>query len=353
MIRKDKNNILSLIIFLFSSIGTSSIIIAQSLHMPAEIQQLMANSTFSYQLDSTIKHIVLEKEKFPIIEKGWQVITTNEGIQLKQSLIQTDETSEKYRKKAKDYLENKKYSKAIKLYNKALAHQPDNIELMKSLGKAYQANKKEQTAIGWYIKVIEQNHVDFEAHLQLAICFDLDNRMDLALKHITLAHIFNRNDLDILQILQKIYAKSGLTYEQWTLEPQYQIQKTIDGKILIQYQEKPWCAYASCKAVWENEANYRKEMEQMSASSASIIQEKECLFNALIEYERLESGKENFPALANLALALLNKKVNNYVLYEILSKRDPLLIYSLNNSQLEELIHYLLTIRVGKPSELE
>ena len=273
--------------------------------MPAEIQALMKTSAISYEMDQVTQNLILEEEKYPLVEKGWYAIANEEGIQLQKLTIQTDEETEKYREKGEDYLKKQKYSKAIKLYLKALDQNPMDNELLKGLGKSYLGDNKDQLAIECFQKVVTQNQVDFDAHLYLAQTYELKNELDLAIKHITLAHIYNRNDSKIIEKLQDIYGHQGLKYDLWDLSPVYKIEKISADVVKIQYQVNPWRGYAACKAVWEYEADYREEMNQMSTASTEVIQEKECLFNALIEYKRLGDGKEKYPALASLSLALL------------------------------------------------
>ncbi len=348
MNNKYKHILILKIIFFFISLGFSCAIVAQSLHMPAEIEELMKTSSITYKVDLVSKTLDLEEENYPLVEKGWYAIANEEGIQLQKLIIQTKEETKKYRKKGEDYLKKQKYSKAIKFFKKALDLNPANNEILKALGKSYLGEDKDQLAIECFQKVIAQNAVDFDAHLYLAQTFELKNQVDSAIQHISWAHLYNRNDPKIIEELKRIYEKRGLEYDLWTLQPIYKIEKTAPAVVEIQYQENPWRAYASCKAVWEYEADYREEMNQMSAASTEVIQEKECLFNALIEYERLDQGKEKYPDLASLSLALINKNVNEYVLYEILSRKDPLLLYGLTKERQEKLMNYLMTTRVGK-----
>jgi len=82
------------------------------------------------------------------------------------------------------------------------------------------------------------------------------------------------------------------------------------------------------------------------------VEEKECLLNALLSYEQMERGKEEYPLLAYLGVSLENKMVDDFILYEIKSRKDPTMMSLLPKERLVEVMNYLTTIRVGQKASI-
>ena len=339
-------SILGIFIFFFSLSAN-----AQYLHTPEEMLRIVDDSSLRYIIDT------LEQTKSnsssPIIQKGWFAKPISEGIQLDLNEgIKNRKANQDY-KKAMQYYERQNYNKTITWAKKAMKSAPSNIEIMKRIGRSYGATGALETAAYWYEMVLEINYIDFEAHFLLANIFhelvrrDGSGEKEKAIKHITLAHILNRNQTDILNSLKEIYNSVGINYKEWQFNPQYTISKQDNQEIHIAYKDSPWLAYGTCKAVWEYEPGYKEKMKNISSAPQLITEEKECLLNALIAYENMEGDKSQFPEFEMLALALKNRTVDDFILYEILSPKQPLEISKLPKEKLEKLANYVSSLRSG------
>ena len=82
------------------------------------------------------------------------------------------------------------------------------------------------------------------------------------------------------------------------------------------------------------------------------IEEKECLLNALLSYEELETGKEAYPLLAYLGVSLENEMVDDFILYEIKSRENPTMMSLLPKDRLQKVMTYLTTIRVNQKASI-
>jgi len=93
-------------------------------------------------------------------------------------------------------------------------------------------------------------------------------------------------------------------------------------------------------------------MMNFSNIDITKVEEKECLLNALLSYEQMETGKEDFPLLAYLGVSLENEMVDDFILYEIKSREDPTMMSLLPKERLHKVMKYLMTIRVGQKASM-
>ena len=316
---------------------------AQFLHDPTEINRIMENSKIQYVLDSL--PFQTENKIYPLVEKDWMAVTTANGIILEKQDSTLSENAEKFYQKGMKAYQKANYEKAISFYKKALVDHPTSAKLMKRIGRSYDARNNNKAAMNWYQQVIDRNFIDFEAHFLIAYSYQQNNNQDKAIYHITLAHLLNRNNKAILKALKEIYLSFGIEYDEWILAPVYKISKT-GNKVQISAQEIPWRSYANCKAIWQYEPDYRDKMKSLSKEKDSIIEEKECLLNALIAFEKKGINKSNYPALKTLSKILAQRKVNNYLLYEVNALLYPTELIKLPKEKLENLIEYILTYHI-------
>ena len=335
---------LRFLIYTFFFFFFTNHLLAQYLHDPAEIIRIMDKSKIQYVLDTL--PLELEKKEYPLVEETWLAIETPEGIVLEQQDTSLSSQAKKNYAKGMKAYEKANYEKAISFCKKALADHPTNLELMKRIGRSYDAWNNNETAKYWYQQAIDFSFIDFEAHYLIAHLYQLDENQDKAIYHISLAHLLNRNHKGILKALKEIYAHFGIEFKEWTLEPIYTISKKENNQIRISAEAIPWRAYANCKAVWQFESAYSDKMKSLSKATVSLIEEKECLLNALIAYEKLKTEKDKYPELKCLSEVLIQRKVDDYILYEVSALSNPTALILLPKEKLEHLISYLLSYHV-------
>ncbi|MEL6924093.1 MAG: hypothetical protein AAFO94_08600 [Bacteroidota bacterium] len=316
---------------------------AQYLHTPEEMSRIMEQSQLRYIIDTLSQ--AKSNKQFPLIEKGWWAVPTMEGIQLERREEQaTGKAAADYEKGIRFY-QKEKYQKAIELCEKAHNHAPGDTEIVKRIGRAYVAIEKIEVAATWFEKALELNRIDFEAHFLLADVYTRNQTRGKALYHITMAHLLNRNHPDIYRQLLYVYKEFDQPFGKWYFAPSYHLTKVDDKDIRIVSDTEPWTAYANCKAVWQYEPGYREKMKNLSSAPSEKTEEKECLLNTLIAYEKLTSDKSIYPELATLARAVPDQKVDFFILYEIESRAEPLLVHQLAPEQLEALANYVMHYR--------
>ncbi len=323
---------ITLLISCLSAITVNS----QSLHTPADLEQIIEKSKVTYRFDNRYKP--QPQPKYPIIQR-----ISNRNFE-----VRSDEFIEKNHRKAKRAIERKDFEKAEYYLTKASTADVSNMVIKQSLASVYVENEKYKLALRLYNQILSQNPFDYEVHQQIALCFQKVKDSTNALRHITLAHIYNRNHEEISATMKSIYLENGIYFLSWSLQPQYKILVNKDStKVNISTPEGPWAAYAKCKAVWDFEEGYAQKMQYLSDQTIHIVEEKECLFNAIMAYERLED-KTPYPALKGLGTSLSLKMVDEYLLYEKVLPENPELVLNLHEEDIEKLIIYIQEVHTLK-----
>ncbi len=319
---------------------------AQQLHTPQEVVQYMKKSTIRYQMDSL--SVKLEAISYPLVEKGNFVIKTENSIEIQKQAFSLNKQAKRFYKKAQKAIVKENAGKVIKFYTKAIEAQPDQLRLINEFANFYWENGDMENIVFWAKKGIELNPIDFEAHARLALAYQNLGKKTEALDHIISAHLNNRNHPKVVEVLQSIFSDNELNYQDYTFQPEYKIENRDSNQVSIQANHEPWKSYAACKALWQNEENYRKEMSHLASTNLESIEVKECLLNALIAFSKMKTGKDNFPIFEFLEKSLRHRMIDDFILYEIKLRQNPTLIYFLSKEKKERIVRYLKTIRVGK-----
>lgn len=319
-------------ILLFLSL-LCEVLVAQSLSTPADLDQIIAKSK--------IKYLVAEKYK-PVDNKEYPLIQ-----RVSNTAFETEkENLEKNFKRAQKAIERKDFSKAEVYLTRASSVDITNQVIKQSLAGVYVENEKYEMALKLYRQILAQNPFDYELHQQIALCYQKVNRTQEAIHHITVAHIYNRNHAEIIATMKSIYLENGYIFQNWSLEPKYSISANEDSTTIhIAYKEEPWGAYAKCKAIWDFEEDYNNKMHYLSDQALHIVEEKECLLNAIISYE-LVDNKEHYPELAALGKSLKMKLVDEYIFYEKILRENPELILNFEQEEVNRLLNYIKKMHV-------
>lgn len=343
------------LIYTFLLLFLLSPLTAQYLHMPQEIEQIIKDSKLNYQIDSLDKPLenLVEQVKESYFKKHHPSTLAQKAAPIEVKLVGQQA---RYIKKAKSAYDKKKYQKAIDHYKKV--HEiAANRNAMDRIRGIYEEMGLWEEAINWCIAT-KKTFKDYAQYsYDLASLYLKQGEGEKALNEVTLAHLRHPNQSSWVD-LQKIYAQQGLLINDWELFPQrwYAVrQDSATQTVNIEYwpKKEAWLSYARCKAVWMAEPGYAEDMVRISTSDADLVEEKECLLNAVLAYEKLdEVGKANHPELRALARALETSLVNAYILYEMNLRYSPETYQHLTEAQLEQIIQYLQTIRTEKVSEV-
>lgn len=324
-------------------------LIGQRLHMPAEIVAIMEASTVKYQFDSleTASYKYDFKDTGQLKEKLARI---DDGSEVRLRIIDENysKSDQKKLKKGDQYLSKQKFEKARLCYQLIYQERMSDPFIINKIAKTYLEEKDYATAAFWYERSLEYNFIDTESRRNMAQSYAQLGDYGKAVTHITYAHLFNRNNADILNELKILYKKAEYNYQDASFEPHYKIIPTSNNQVKILFGHSVWAAYAAVDAVWQYEPGYQEKMTKISNQDNSIIQKKESLLNALITYENLPypNKKKRFPLFDLLRKISLEKQVDNFLIYEMLSKEDPLFVLKMTKTELEDLKNYLLVYRV-------
>ncbi len=334
-----------LFIFIFISFQ----LIGQRIHEPAEILRMMEKSEIVYTIDTLIQE-KKEARYNDIGQKSERLvrIATETEVRLDEErpLNENKKLKNKLKKGDKN-LGKGKNEKARVCFTKANEISPSDTRIINRIGDSYFYEKDYPSAVFWYDRALEFNSINTDALVQSALAHMEMGDSEKALSRISLAHIYNRNDKKVLEQLKTVYEKFGLNYNDTHFEPVYKLSKNDDKNIKIEYGHSIWAAYAAVKAVWKFEPNYSQDMAKLSRQTEDIIREKEAVFNALLTYESLEDSNKakQFPLLALLSEISIKGQIDNFIMYEIISRIDPLYPLLLSSEKQESLKNYLLTYR--------
>ncbi len=331
---------IKLFIFFFScAFGAQS----QSLHTPSEIQNIVKNSDKVYIFDtllefstSTSPHIISKTLDFSISKKDNFVDLSDYKLRKK---------GKKSLKKANNYFSAGKYTKAFNLY-RTLYESTKASKMLPLLAHCADLAEKTETSLVYYNQLLLLQPKSPNILFAIANLEHKSGNLNTAFRKINLAHLYDRNNPVILDSLISIYHSKGFVYKNINFEPRYQLYADADSNIVIKSADIPWKAYATCKAVWAYEPDYKFKMKFLSSADISIIEEKECLLNALLSYEKLPHEKSQYPMLAILSNALSEKRIDDFILYEMTSKKHPVIIERLSDMRIEQLIEYMMTYKV-------
>ncbi len=316
---------------------------AQYLHTPKQIETIKKESTINYQLDSVVPSLTETPAKMISFFYETVVFSDTSLSRLISSKLSKKEL--KYLKKGDLFYKDKKYTEAITQYQKSerLNQHP---YVMARVAFSFQKSDLPQDAITTYTELLTTDSSNAFIYLQLANCYHQLEEHKMASRQVTLAHLYNRNNTSYLDTLSKIYKSRNWKFRNLDFDPIYQIRDS-EMKVQITAADEPWIAYASVKAIWAHEPGYQEKMKYLSSEDSRIIEEKEALFNALVVYEKLEAPvKINFPGLYTLSRALPEKRVNDFIMYEISLREHPEITAQLSEERLEQLIDYIYTYRV-------
>ncbi len=297
---------------IFLAIGYFSY--GQFLHTPEEMEDIVLNNPAKYILQETDN---LGPEAFANCRQAINALAPKSVAE--KFVLENQAISKSEKKKLKK--RNKKIAKVLSRG----ADQSLTIELYHNY---YQLGHYDQ-ALFYKLQNEEKSVFNFENEYFLAkTYFKTDNPIE------ALAHIFNAKILMpystqayttedeqlVENLLHQILKANKKTYQDWALQFSYCIANR-DNKTYISFKSQPWKTYAICKTVWQEDEQHKSKMATISDQASWLVEEKECLLNALVSYLRHEEHNPKYQGLQQLALALENNYVTDFIQYEAFAAR--------------------------------
>ncbi len=257
--------------------------------------------------------------------------------------------NQKRLKKANIEIKKKNFPKARKCLKPVLEEYPSTVPILKLMAETYFEEGDFGSASHWYFQVLDYHYIDTDSRLRLAYCQSQLGDTIPSIENALLAHLFNRHDPGVKSRFGNILESLGYTWDNTDFIPVYRLEKGQGNEVNIEYGSAVWLAYANVKALWDFEPGYEEMMARISTQSKETIKEKEALMNCLITYDGLSATrKKDFPALERLGKATDTNKLDEFILYEIQGRNDPVSLLLLEKDVLTELTAYLMEFRVSR-----
>jgi hypothetical protein len=337
-------------ITLFSLASFAGVCCAQKYHSLDEIYKLINDSKMNYRIKTFADSDSIATEKFPILEHGlvlWQERNDEPPIlETYHHLLSKNPYLANYLQQADKALAAGRPAAARRAWLAVLANAPDDSQDMTLVGRTCAMEGDSVKALACYRKAISINFYDFLAHQLLAADHLRHNRIDSAIVESTIAHILNRNHLVLQAELKGVLKKQGKRYAEWEFHPIYAIEETPDSRIIkydLAFSE--WLTYALCKALWRYEPGYRDIVLDSIKAPAGYIEELECA-QIILQSRRSNNELSQDKAIQQLILAAKDDLLQEYVLYEIILRREPSFVFYLSQTQITGLAKYVQRHRI-------
>jgi tetratricopeptide (TPR) repeat protein len=305
----------------------------------------MEASPTNYELEQLYGDISTSKKQ--VIRHGVYVtVEDNKEYQLEYKDWETKK-QKKCKSKAKELIsyENPNYKKARKYLQHLLKKHPLHAQLHTLIGETYYYDSQYDLAYQSFEQAIELNPIDYLARWLMAEIDLKKGNKNQAIENITLAHIYNRNHIRLLQRLQEIYKETDLTYiRNWSFAPEYKLYK--ENETVVITADGIWLTYGMYKAVWKYEPDYLFIKSQQEITDYLFQQEMEAALGTFMTYSTLkQDDKRVYPAMNALGTCLDEEMVEEYVMYEILLPQQPTLANHITPPFMKRIIEYIATVR--------
>lgn len=298
-------------IFMTLFLAVSNMLSAQFLHTPEELEEIVSKKPAKYQLQETEN---LSQDAFKNCRASANKLEANLSSSPNPILTASNLSKSQLKKLKK---KNKKILKRAKSDNL-------DIDLIEELSINYFKLGQFKEALHYRKLLPNQETRSVSEEYFLATSYLKTKKYNLALEHAFNAKVllpYQRKNADpkeqkvIELLLKQILAGKKKMYLDWTLHFSYCIANR-DGKTYISFKTEPWKHYAICKSVWQEDPEHKSKMATVSDQAPWLVEEKECLLNTLVAYQRHESMNPAFKGLDHLALALDENTVKEFIIYE-------------------------------------
>jgi tetratricopeptide (TPR) repeat protein len=247
---------------------------------------------------------------------------------------------------AEYYFSKYDFDDAIEYYKKAYDDDTTAYFLFTYIGQCYLALDELDDATKYFKLAIKKNYIDYMAHWFMADLYGKKGNWKEAAKEITIANVLNRNNPRLLTALKSIYKSANIKRREFQFNPQIKLEKLKNDSVLVAF-EQIWMSYAMVKAVWEFEKGYKESMgvKNNNYSTTEEIEALEILYTSL---KKTETDCSNIPALDVMVKSIEEKMLSQYVMYEIMLVKHPIIVYTLPREQIDKLVEYVVKFRTVK-----
>lgn len=294
----------------------------------AQILAIMDTSKVTYQPSFIEDTTGFEFPAYPVLTENYFI--TEKGDSSILNKYSLSDSGKVYFSIAESNYRDKNYSAAILNYKKIFITDPEYYVAYTLIGDCYYCQAKYDSA-EYFLKLeINKNFIDYAAHWFLADTYKKIDNMESAVAEITIAHLLNRNNKYIFNILKKYREAIGKEWTEWEISPVCKTYKK-DGEVIIE-TTKDWMGYAFAEAVWKYEPGFTENIFGQQYDGKSLLYQKEAAGIA-----------------ANLNLSSMSREnsiiddgyFQEMIWYEIISKKQPMAILLVPREFLNKMIKYV------------
>jgi tetratricopeptide (TPR) repeat protein len=301
-----------------------------SLHTPAEIVELVETSSVVYEIG--ILATPLEREDEPVLAPQLYVKTTPDGAEIAHYVLSA--AAAVALERGEEAFQEKQYGDALAQYRIVQQLEPEYASLLTLIGDVLYVQRKYARAIEYFEQAIARNFIDYQAHWFLADAQWAQGATEIALHHLTIAHVLNINHPQLRQRLMAYREQAGTPWKSWEFSPQYTLTKQQE-RVQVRSTEE-WLGYALVKALWAYEPGYAEAMGEPDCGQQVVcmLAEKEALVSLLTQHD----GTDLFHHLHPI---IQDRFVQELIWYELIAPKVPEALLLLPNESLMRIVEYV------------
>lgn len=297
----------------------------------AEMLKIMEQSVLKYTVKGLENGEEIKIPEYPPLSSELYLGGEN------KKTIMTFEMTEEMQKAddaAKDYFKKQDWENAEKYYRKMYELDNKYVKALTLIADTYYARGDYETAKKGFIEAIGKNFVDYQAHWFLADTYYKLRDLENALKEITLAHLLNRNHVNIFKRLINLREQAGKEWKEWDLIPRCNTYEEGDLGVVVK-AEKGWLGYAMAEAAWKYEPGFSKGILGYDYTGNVPVYEKEaaCVFANFNAFPEEIQDKLNNAAEEGFFQIM--------ILYEIVTRYAPATFLTLSDEVFNKFIEYV------------
>lgn len=237
----------------------------------------------------------------------------------------------------------KRYAEAEKLYTQSLAKEPGNYLATLNLGDVALFSGDAKTALTRYEQATRINPDDHRSYFFRATALGRLDRMGEARDMYAWALTLRPEHPYVMHAVDLNAGTLGIRVQPRVLRPRALARTEGEGVSVHVDPKSPWFVYGLCKAFWLGEASHREEMTGEREYHPTNVEELECLGMLGAVYSRFrEEGKPEDPALERFMRIVEDGYGKELILYEVLARRAPHVVLTLEPEARERLHEYVL-----------
>ena len=234
------------------------------------------------------------------------------------------------------------FAGAVRLFEEAADAAPGYFKTWTYLGNSHFALQDLAEARVYFEKALALNPLDYQSHFFLADTHFYLGDLDLAVHHMTLAFVLNKNNEVLRKVLSRILAQAGLQLRDERLTIPVRIEQSAQDEVTIRVGQDPaWVAWGLCVACWSNEDACRKRTPGRE-DTLGVTMHRECLLHHAMTVEGMLRKRE---AVSDQSRRLHDAIADGYldaiVLWEIVASSDPSIVLMLSEGERHKIARYI------------